>query len=196
MQYLVKNVSLAIWITNGGILDGINPEKSLASGFAKTLMTEQPSFRLSCFDVDPSETNFVRSATNILDHYHRLTTGADPDAEANLAESNGVVYISRLIPDEIENLTFERVVNPPIEPQPLDDGLELDFTRVGHAESFYFRRKEVNLGEQCLMPNEVLLEPSLYSLNANVCPLSGRAASLRIPDIFLGSVSVGWPTGV
>ncbi|KAH8589480.1 hypothetical protein B0O99DRAFT_692539 [Bisporella sp. PMI_857] len=167
MQYLVKNVSLAIWITNGGILDGINPEKSLASGFAKTLMTEQPSFRLSCFDVDPSETNFVRSATNILDHYHRLTTGADPDAEANLAESNGVVYISRLIPDEVENLTFERVVNPPIEPQPLDDGLELDFTRVGHAESFYFRRKEVNLGEQCLMPNEVLLEPSLYSLNAN-----------------------------
>jgi len=169
LQYLVKNVSLAIWITNCGVLDGKYPEKSLASGFAKTLMTEQPSLRLSCFDVDPAETTYLRSATNILDHYYRLKAGADSDAEAYLAESNGIVYISRLIPDEVENIAFERIVNPPIETQLLTDGLELDFTRVGHVESFYFRPKETNFYRNGLMTNEVLLRPSMYSLNKKVC---------------------------
>jgi len=168
IQFLVKKVSLAIWITNCGMLDGKFPEKSLAFGFAKTLMSEQPSFRLSCFDVDPTETNVTRSAKNILDHFYRTQTTPALGAETYLAESNGLVYVSRLVPDRRENLNFERIVNPPIEAHRLTDELELDFTKVGHVESFYFKRKKTNMGEISLMSNEILLQPLMYSLSKKV----------------------------
>jgi hypothetical protein len=171
VQYLVKHVSSAVWVTNGGLLDGFDPEKSLASGFSKTLMSEQPSFRMSCFDINPLETNLDRSAAFIVDQHIRLQNEKMSEIEMQLAEQNGFVYISRFLPDEVENATFEQRTNYPVEPGRFQPGLslDLDFQRVGQIDSFYYKQKENDEVSLDLHPEDMLVESLAYSLNAMVC---------------------------
>jgi hypothetical protein len=170
VQYLVKHASSAVWVTNGGLLDGFDPEKSLASGFSKTLMNEQPSFRLSCFDIDPLETNLARSAAFILDQHIRLQDEKNSEIEMYLAEKNGLVYISRFLPDDVENSTFERRTNPLVEPGKFQRGssLDLDFQGVGQIDSFYYKQKRGDEVSVNLHPEDMFVEASGYSLSAMV----------------------------
>lgn len=172
LQYLVKNVSSAIWVTNAGLLDGTYPKKSLASGLAKTLMTEQPSFRLSCFDIEPQGTNLTRSAALILDQELHLRDDTDSDIEMNLVEKDGLVYISRFAADDIENAELERRINPPVEKGDFLPGMELDFEQVGHIDSFYYKHKEDSEARLALQPDQVLLESQVYCLSAIVSGLT------------------------
>lgn len=170
VQDIVKHASSAVWVTNGGLLDGFDPEKSLAAGFAKTLMNEQPSLRLSCFDIDPLETNLARSAAFIVDQHIRLQDENNSEVEMYLAEKNGLVYISRFLLDDVENSTFERRTNPPVEPGKFQCGssLELDFQSVGQIDSFYYKQKggdDLNIN---LNPEDMFVEASGYSLSATV----------------------------
>ncbi|KAH8807730.1 fatty acid synthase [Xylogone sp. PMI_703] len=178
IHYLFKQMSTAVWITNGGLLDGFEPAKSLASGFAKILMNEQPSFRISCFDVEPQGKDLARSATFIVDQHVRLQEEKASEVEMHLVEKDGLVYISRFLPDGIENEAFERKINPPVEigkfhPSP---SLELDFQHVGKIDSFYYKWK--NKDETNLGPEDVLVAPLAYSLSAeDVAVLKGQQES-------------------
>jgi hypothetical protein len=170
VQYLVKHASSAVWVTNGGLLDGFDPEKSIASGLSKTLMNEQPSFRLSCYDIDPLETNLARSAAFIVDQHIRLQDEKSSEIEMYLAEKNGLVYISRFLRDDVENSTFERRTNPPVESGKFQPGssLELDFQSVGQIDSFYYKQKEGDEVSINLHPEGMFVEASGYSLSAMV----------------------------
>jgi hypothetical protein len=170
VQYLVKHASSAVWVTNGGLYDGIDPEMSLASGFAKTLMNEQPSFRLSCFDIDPLETNLARSAAFILDQHMRHQDEKNSEIEMYLAEKRGLVYISRFLPDDVENSTFERRTNPIAEPGKFQrsSSLELDFQTVGQIDSFYYKQKGGDGVSVNLHPEDMFVEALGYSLSAMV----------------------------
>ena len=171
VQYLVKHISTAVWVTDGGLLSGFDPEKSLVSGFAKTLMNEQPSFRMSCYDIEPQETNLTRSAAFIVDQHLRLQYENSSEIEMHLVEKNGLVYISRFLPDNVENTAFERRVNPPVEPAEFSPrpSLELDFQQVGKIDSFYYRQKRHDAASLGLQGEDMLVEPLAYSLSASVC---------------------------
>ncbi|KAL3419450.1 KR domain-containing protein [Phlyctema vagabunda] len=166
LQYLIKNASSAIWVTNGGLLNGNHPEKSLASGISKTMRTEQPSLRLSTYDINPQETCLTRSATYILDQHIRLQHDDISELEMDLIESDGLVCISRLVPEDVENTRFDQIVNPIFEDQPFLHGMELDFRRVGHIDSFYYKPPPQISTNRGLQPGEILLEPELYFLSA------------------------------
>lgn len=168
LKVLLKNTSTGIWVTNSGLLDGANPAKSLTSGLAKTLMTEQPSLQMSCFDIDPSEENLARSADHILDQYFRLKKDDASNVELNLVEKNGLVHISRFVPDERQNEEFERILNAPIEKGNFDKGLELDFQQVGKVGSFYCKRSVDCSNARSLGSKEVLLYSHMYSLTSQV----------------------------
>lgn len=175
LQYLVKNASSAVWVTNSGLLDGVNPETSLSFGLAKTLSNEQPSFRMSCFDIEPQgteqqSTGLTRSATFAIDQHIRMQD-EKTEAETYLVEKNGIVYISRFLPDAVENAKFERIINPPLEPRKFYSNatLELDFRRVGQIESFYFKQTHGSETNLSIAPEEILVEPLAYSLGTMVC---------------------------
>lgn len=171
IQYLVNHTSSAVWVTNGGLLDGCDPEKSLAAGFAKTLMNEQPSLRMSCYDIDPQEQNLTGSAAFIIDQHVRLQNENSLEVEMHLVEKDGLVYISRFLPDDVENNAFERRVNYPVEQGKFSPcpSLELDFHRVGQIDSFYYDQKDGNVTSLSLQPEEMLVEPLAYALSAKVC---------------------------
>ncbi|KAG9243665.1 hypothetical protein BJ878DRAFT_509631 [Calycina marina] len=177
LQHITKVASSVVWVTNCGVLSGEFPEKSLALGIAKTLTTEQPSLQLCCFDVDPSQPNYTRSASNIAKCWESILR-AEETMEKSLAEKDGVVYVSRLVLDDVKNATFEKSLNHPIELQALAGDMELDFTRVGQVESFYFKPKPDEENQRQLNIHELCVEPSAYSVShMEACILKGQRVS-------------------
>jgi len=166
IQNLVKKAASVIWITNGGLLSGINPELSLVFGFANVVMIEQPSIRISTIDFHPDDVDDVRSASLIIQQEIALQNDKDNRLDNNIIMSNGIPYISRYVLDDIENTSFSRQLQPMLQNDKFNPGLSLDFRQVGDIESFFF--KPTILGEVVLESTQVLLEPKLYSLSRKV----------------------------
>ncbi|GAB7354585.1 hypothetical protein MBLNU459_g5031t3 [Dothideomycetes sp. NU459] len=142
LKYLVLNASCAIWLTSCGLLTGDRPECSLIFGLAKSIITEQPSFRISTVDID--EKDLARSARFIMDHELRLRKDVTMKLDTELIEKDGLVYVSRLIADYAANdhLTDQTSIQP--KESRLHEGLSLDFLNVGQTDSFYFSKSPVD----------------------------------------------------
>lgn len=169
LQSLTKLASTILWVTNAGVMEGNFPEKTLAAGLAKSLMAEQPSLRLCCFDIEPSEIELPRSALLILEESLCLSRDMErsADVELHLAGKNGIVYISRFITDNRENTKFDETLQPPILKGRLSPRLALDFLKVGQIDSFYYKEKEKQ-GSSNLAPDQVVLHPRMYALTSLV----------------------------
>jgi hypothetical protein len=167
LQNIVKKAASALWITNGGLLNGTTPELSLVFGFANVVMIEQPSFRLSTMDFDPDDTDYARSASLIIQQQIALQNDKDNQLDNHIIIDNGIPYISRYVLDDVENEGFSRQLQPVIEKGKFRPGLSLDFRQVGDIESLFFRPSP--LGEVVLESTQILLEPQLYSLSRKVC---------------------------
>jgi hypothetical protein len=157
-----------MWLTNGNLLYGGNPELSLVFGFANVVMIEQPSFRLATIDFDPDELNqdSARIARLVLEQETALERDRERTVDNHLIVKAGVPYMSRYVLDDLENRAFDRQARQVIEKQAFGSGLELDFRQVGDVESFYFR--ETKMKEGALEDKQVLLEPMLYGLSSTV----------------------------
>jgi hypothetical protein len=167
LQKLAKQAASAVWITNGGLLSGTNPELSLIFGFANVVMIEQPSFRLSTIDIDPNDTDYARSASLIIEQEIALRKDTDNQLDNHIIMHNGVPYICRYVLDDVENEHFSRQLQPMADRDGFRPGLSLAFRQVSDIESFFFR--ETPLRKAVLESRQVLLEPRLYSLSKIVC---------------------------
>jgi hypothetical protein len=176
IQNLVKKAASVIWITNGGLLSGINPKLSLIFGFANVVMIEQPSIRISTIDFHPDDTDDARSASLIIQQEIALRNDKDNLLDNNIIMNNGIPYICRYVLDDIENTCFSRQLQPVLQKDKFKPGLSLDFHQVGDIESFFF--KPTALGEVVLETTQVLLEPKQYSLS--------RKASSSSQDLLFG----------
>lgn len=167
VRSLVKTAFSTLWVTNGGLLTGKQPEQSLLFGIAKSIMTEQPSFQLSSIDLDPDEKNHTRSAKLIVEQELALRNNMSGCLATELVEKDGIVYISRYIVDDVENRSFSRLLNPCPEKLELRGGLALDFLQVGQVDSYYFKQKKS--AGMPLQSGQVLLSSRAFSLSRMVC---------------------------
>lgn len=163
LKKLTVVAATTVWVTNGGILTGKDPEQSLVFGLAKSIMTEQPSFYLSTFDIDPDETNHDRSARALVAHEFSLHENVAEQIDTELVEMNGVIYISRYITDHVQNASFERQFTPKPETFPLRPGLCLDFAQVGQLQSYYF--KETAAKVATVKSGHVLVDARAFGLD-------------------------------
>lgn len=166
IKALIMKSSSCIWVTAGGFLSGKSPERSLVSGLAKSLMTEQPTFQLSTFDIDPDQESFTRSADLIVQHELDLRDQSADLGDTDLIEKDGIVYISRYVVDEEGNHQFEKRNRPSPVSSLLKPGLDLNFLRVGQIESYYFKQKPTE--ELALFAGQVLVECRSFSLTKTV----------------------------
>ena len=166
LQMYTLLASSALWLTAGGVMTGASPEQSLVFGLSKSIMREQPSFTLSTFDVDPGERNHVRSAELIVEHEIHLHEHPDDQLDTELVEKDGVVHISRYIPDDVQNESFRRQFDAKPLPATWRADLVLDFTKVGHVETFFFKEKTEAHVE--VPEGHVLLEARAFAVDKEV----------------------------
>ncbi|GAB1196570.1 hypothetical protein APSETT444_005842 [Aspergillus pseudonomiae] len=180
VQCYTQQAATAIWVTNGNVLRGQDPEKSLVFGLAKSIMTEQPSFHLCSVDVDigDGKADCGNSTTLLVETEMAFHHDPNGELDTELVEKDGLVYISRYVTDDTENANFERyfAVKPTVMALARGESsyYSLQFENVGRVDSFYFKEQTLKpLGE-----NEVLLDVDAAPLDSlSIAALKGQIAS-------------------
>lgn len=161
VKVLTHNASNLVWITAGNLLHGQKPDHSLAFGLSRAVMMEQPSLRFFAYDVDNIDRNMHRTVRNVVSVFKR-NPATLPDFE--YIERDGIVHISRFIPDDHLNEAFrqnqgaETVELPLIEAQPA----QISIKNPGQFDTIFF--KQIGLPE--LGTDQVQVGVKAVGLNA------------------------------
>ncbi|KAL8723272.1 MAG: hypothetical protein Q9225_000394 [Loekoesia sp. 1 TL-2023] len=120
IQSISNAASSILWVTNGGLLTGSNPEHAMAAGLARVVSSEQASLDLTILDFDPSSTDTTQVPSMIArTAQEQSDNGVVHENETCVA--NNLAYISRLVPNAQVNETFSRdeqkAITTPFDPE-------------------------------------------------------------------------------
>ena len=106
MKIMTDNAAHILWIHGGGNINATRPDLAMVTGFARSLVLEQPSLRFFTYDLESPEQKMEASVTNILASVHDLHDNDCKDLE--IVENNGIPYTQRFVPEEGLNSTFRQ----------------------------------------------------------------------------------------
>ena len=100
IQGLLKNAKTALWITNGDLLTGKEPQYAMVNGMACGIRTEMTRLRLSTVDFgEGTDFSSLETADWILELENRCSVSVGHGHDMELRIMKGVPYFSRLISD-------------------------------------------------------------------------------------------------
>ncbi|EFQ35948.1 KR domain-containing protein [Colletotrichum graminicola] len=105
IQNVTNTATSLLWVTNGGLLEGEQPEHAMVSGLARSVRAEQASLDFRTIDVDAksSPLEITRAITRVAQlQYSKIEEV--PENEFCLA--GGMTYISRLVRNNALNEKF------------------------------------------------------------------------------------------
>lgn len=164
LKVITDRASVLIWITSGDLLCQPKPDFALSSGLARALMLEQPLLRFLTVDVDNLQRDTVRTASNIA---RILAQGRQGDADSEYIEKDGVVHISRFVPDDGLNRSFRQKQGSERVYSSMDGSqksLELVMPPSGKPEERYFQHVPAP-GLEDLSPFDIELEVHALGLD-------------------------------
>ncbi|RDL33235.1 Thiolase-like protein [Venustampulla echinocandica] len=196
----VKNILLkssgVLWVNRGGIEPGSTiPNQSAALGLFRVLRSELP--HLCLFNLNLSESLDLESekASSLLRAVFDTSFGSDPDNDVvdhEYAESNGALYIPRLVQHQEMNSSLAERNNAPVPTmQPLRQPgrpLKMQLGEVGLLDTFRFvDRVEYELP---LRDDRVDIEILATGLNfVDVMAALGYVPSTALGAEFAGRIS-------
>ncbi|RYP80513.1 hypothetical protein DL770_006186 [Monosporascus sp. CRB-9-2] len=161
LKRITDNSSNLVWVTSGNLLSGSRPEFGLAFGLSRAVMMEQPSTRFYVFDVDNIHLQTERAFAN-------LVSVLDQDRRAvdfEFVQRNGVVHVSRFVPDEELNIGFRQRQGDEVVEAPLGRAKPAQLT-IGEAGSFdTLHFKQITLPAR-LGADDVQVSVTCVGLNA------------------------------
>ncbi|TVY83962.1 Reducing polyketide synthase DEP5 [Lachnellula suecica] len=163
IKLITDNALNLIWITGGNNIEGAHPDFALISGLSRALMLEQPSLRFFTLDMDvtaPATT----STEAVLAVLNNALTQEDPDFE--YSQKNGVLHVSRFVPDEGMNDVFRQKQGavPGLEALAEIRPAKLMIKSVGQFETISFEQNLPDLTD--LQPGTVEVQIKSVGLNA------------------------------
>ena len=167
LRTLTDSASIVLWMTGGGLLNSKRPDFSPVFGLSRALMLEQPSLKFLILDVDSeSPKELAASKLNMPLILNQVLKSTMPDYE--YLQSNGVLHISRFVPDEPMNKTFQQKMDNETAIVPLHSAgyCELNMKRVGQMDTLHFVQNSRN--SESLLPDHLEVHVKCVSLNAKV----------------------------
>lgn len=105
LKAITNRASNVVWVNSCGMLQGKNPDMALIGGLSRSLMLEQPSLSFYTLDVD-SKTTLEITAKHIA--FVLYQSVLSPHIDYEFVERNGLLYISRFLPDYASNERFQQ----------------------------------------------------------------------------------------
>ena len=159
LQRITNNAKSILWASAGGLLTGKKPEFAMASGLMRSLRSEQVSLNVITIDFDTDNTSTADIARIISQKALQQIEKA-PSDENEYCVSEGHVYISRLVSNDIINSVYS-VDETDIKPTAFDPEQHL----VGKIQSGKVMFETDIRAEDALHPEEVEVKVLLTGLN-------------------------------
>lgn len=166
MKIITDQAAYILWVHGGGNMDAERPFLAMVTGYARSLVLEQPSLRFFTHDIDNPDANPETSIANIfrtLDDVHNIDC-----LDLEVVEKGGVPFTQRFVPEEGLNETFRQkqenrfAVKKLVESKPA----RLTIQSVGQLDTLAF--KPETSGEQELKAGSVEVDVKSIGLNAKV----------------------------
>ncbi|KAG9231668.1 polyketide synthase [Amylocarpus encephaloides] len=107
VRILTNTVAELLWLTGANMLAKPDPNLTMSNGLSRAIMLEQPFLRFSVIDLGPISLaifNTNRTCENIV---NVLCSFGDKD-DKEFTQLNGLLHISRFVPDSQANSLFRR----------------------------------------------------------------------------------------
>ena len=184
VKAITNNASTIIWITKSALLDCRNPDMALVNGLSRAIMLEQPSLSFFTLDVDGTTQPHV-TAEHVVEILMQANEGSVCDFE--YVERQGVVHVSRFVPDETLNEIFrQKQMAQPVE-MTLQEARpsQLLIQNVGQLDTSCFQQ---DFDQKPLDPESVEIEVRSFGLNAKERQPSGQTVwYLGEPEILISA---------
>ena len=167
LKTLTDSASIVLWMTGGGLFEAKRPDFSPVFGLSRALMLEQPSLKFLILDIDSeSPDEIAASKPNMLLILNQVLRSMMPDLE--YLQYNGVLHISRFVPDEPMNKNFQQKMDNETAIVPLHSAgpCELNMKRVGQMDTLHFVQNSRN--SEGLLPDYLEVHVKCVGLNAKV----------------------------
>ncbi|KAL6817690.1 reducing type I polyketide synthase [Trichoderma camerunense] len=103
LQHLIETQCNILWISSGGQLDVTNPRAAISTGFFRSLRAEEPLLTLMVLDVE-SPSAISQNAASIATCLAKMEQQKPKQQmESEFVERCGLIYVSRILPDEALN---------------------------------------------------------------------------------------------
>lgn len=146
IQKFVQEARTLLWLTSGAVMEASKPLSALALGLSRALMLEQPVLRFYVVDVeaDDSHNGVQQTCHNIQSVLENDSCGKRHEFE--LIQRNGILWSSRLVPDEKYNSHFMSKQQNGTETAPLSQigKFELICSHTGQIDSLHVRALSPN----------------------------------------------------
>jgi len=166
MKIVTDNAAYILWVHGGNNMDAERPFQAMVTGFARSLVLEQPSLRFFTHDIDNPDANTETSISNIFDTLDDVHDENCLDLE--VVEKCGVPFTQRFVPEEGLNETFRQKQGNRFAVKRLGDSkpARLTIQSMGQFDTLAFA-PELN-SEDEIKPGFVEVDVKSVGLNAKV----------------------------
>ena len=105
IQLIANHASRVIWISAGGLVLAESPEHCTILGLSRSIMAGNPAIQFAVLDIDNAQSNVSYTVTNVQ---AIMAVMSNPGADLEYLQKNGLLYISRLIPQPTLNEDFDQ----------------------------------------------------------------------------------------
>ncbi|KAH8731286.1 putative polyketide synthase [Phaeosphaeriaceae sp. PMI808] len=171
LKILIERDCDLLWVTQGSQFKVTDPSKAICHGLFRTIRAEAPTSHITTLDFEfaalENTTSQVITIDQILRGIKRANTLTTVTVEHELAERDGLLYVSRIRPDELVNQfkAEEDAHGPPPVMKDLHGSqsvIRLALARRGDLETLQF---EEGQPVETLKPDEVEVE--IYATGCN-----------------------------
>lgn len=144
LRQITNIVTDLIWITGACMLGEPDPNMTLSSGLSRALMLEHPS--LNFFVIDAGSAIVSEPEWNLLcTAVKRVMACGDHHGDKEFIYMNGALYVSRFVPDDELNSTFNQCLSKHKETERVELGsigtAQLASGRVGVTDTLHFQQR-------------------------------------------------------
>ena len=163
IQRTVLSASSILWVTGGNLIASARPDFSAAFGLRRVVVAENPALKFAVIDLDQTTEDLDLTVSNL----QALLSETPSSTDSEYLQRNGVLYVSRMVPDTEANSAFREKQSSHAKAIPLHSAgrCEVSIREPGQFETLVFTQLPML---EDIPPDHVEVNMKAAGINAKV----------------------------